>query len=68
MDLFNIRPAILGNNKTYDVSKNLANWVKAPVYDWGHIKTAVDIKRPIRLSVIFGSWETERFRTQTCAM
>jgi len=35
------------------------------LYDWGHVKTAINIKRPIMVSVILGSWETERFRTQT---
>jgi len=36
-----------------------------PLYHWGHVQTAINIKRPIRVNVILGSWETEKFKHKT---
>ena len=35
------------------------------LYNWGHVKTAINIKRPIRVSLILGSFETKRFKNKT---
>jgi hypothetical protein len=34
------------------------------VYDWGHVKTAINIRIPLRSGGILGICETRRFRTK----
>jgi len=53
VDLFNTSQAIL-RDKKYKFSEMLQNESKR-LYDWGHVKTAINIKRPISVIVILGS-------------
>jgi hypothetical protein len=54
MDLFNSGPVILGDDKKYNFSEMLQIQSKN-LYDLGHVKTAINVKRPVRVSVILGS-------------
>ena len=54
MDLLTLDRPFWGDNKKYKDSELLQIHSKR-MYDWGHVKTAMNNKRPIRVSVILGS-------------
>ena len=53
-----------GEIKIYKVSEFFQIQSKS-LYDLGHVKKAINNKGAMMVSVILGSWETERFGTQT---
>lgn len=62
------KPAVLRRKCNILCFRNAVYWLKATVYDWGHVEMTINCWSLLRVRGILGSWETESFRTESFAM